>query len=125
MKKIITLLFLIPLFQNSALASPPLTELNNTNFDQNIANSPLAIVDFNSKHCGASNRYREVLLDFAAINPSIDIYSVDVDLERTLTRDFNVQVYPTTYVFRYGRQIFGFSGVGSVSYLANKINSHP
>jgi len=120
---LLTSLFL-SFLSTSSFAVQPLTELNHSNFDQVIAHSPLAIVDFNAKWCSASSRYRNVLLDFYQDNPSVDIYSVDVDAEPNLTADFNVRVYPTTYVFRYGKQIFGFSGVGTENYLVNKINSH-
>ena len=124
MKNLILTLFLLPIISTSAFATPPLTEIHNNNFNQVIANSPLAVVNFYAKWCGNSSRFRDVLLDFYHDNPTVDIYSVDVDAEPALAADFNVTAYPTTYVFRYGRQIFGFLGVGSESYLVNQINSH-
>src|ERR1035437_4492935 len=124
MKYIILSLLLLPLFNTSSIATTPLTELNNNNFDQVVANSPLAVVNFYAKWCGNSSRFRNVLLNFYRDNPTIDVYSVDVDAEPELSADFNVHAYPTTYVFRNGRQIFGFAGVGSESYLVNQINSH-
>jgi thioredoxin 1 len=124
MKNLTLSLLLLPLFGTTSFATTPLTELTNANFDSVIARSPLAVVDFNAKWCGASARFRNVLLDFAHDNPTVDVYSVDVDAEPELTADFNVSVYPTTYVFRYGKRVYGFSGVGSESFLVNKINSH-
>jgi len=125
MKYLILTFLLLPLLNSPSFATTPLTELNNNNFDSVVAASPLAVVNFYAKWCSNSSRFRDVLLDFYRDNPSIDIYSVDINAEATLAADFNVRVYPTTYVFRYGRRIFGFSGVGTESYLANKINSHP
>ena len=119
-----SLLFLLTFFSSASFATTPLTELHNANFDSVIANSPLAVVDFNAKWCSASARYRNIILDFADANPTVDVYSVDVDAEPDLTADFNVSVYPTTYVFRYGKRVYGFAGVGSESFLAEKINSH-
>ena len=124
MKKIILTLFLLPLLNVSAFATTPLTELSNSNFDQVVTASPLAVVNFYAKWCGNSSRFRDILLDFYRDNPNVDVYSVDIDAEPTLAADFNVRVYPTTYVFRNGRRVFGFSGVGSESYLVNQINSH-
>ncbi len=124
MKKFILLFLAFTSLGHAASATQPLTELTNANFDQAVGNSPLAIVDFNAKWCGASARFRNVLLDFSQDNPTVDVYSVDVDAEPALAAAFNVRVYPTTYVFRYGRQVYGFSGVGTEQFLADKINSH-
>lgn len=121
MKYLLPVLFL---FSGTSFAAEYMKELTDATFNRAVNNSPLAVVTFQSWSCSASAHQRDVLADFHADNPSVDIFLVDSPSEPVLSDDFAVRVYPTTYVFRYGKRIFGFSGVGSESFIVNKINSH-
>ena len=76
-------------------------ELNDNNFDKEIANSKLALVDFYATWCGPCGLQAEVLKNLKSSRSlKFDIIKVNVDEAPELALKYGVESIPTLMVFK-------------------------
>ena len=88
-----------------------MNELNERNFDQEIAAHPLAVVDFYATWCGPCKMLAPILDGVAEETPDVAFFRVDVDQAPDLARRFGVMSIPTLIYFKNGEKTAQTVGV--------------
>ncbi len=70
-----------------------------------LKNDKKVLVDFNAEWCGPCQMLRPLLDELAEENEDIAIYSVDIDAEDELAREYNVISIPCLVAFENGKEI--------------------
>lgn len=69
-----------------------------------LKNDKKVLVDFNAEWCGPCQMLRPLLDELAEENEDIAIYSVDIDAEDELAREYNVISIPCLVAFENGKE---------------------
>jgi thioredoxin 1 len=81
-------------------------ELNEAEFKSKVLESKnLVLLDFNADWCGPCQMLKPVLEVVASEKTDVDFYSVNVDQNDELSRQFNVSSVPCLVVFKNGKEI--------------------
>ena len=81
-------------------------ELNEAEFKSKVLESKnLVLLDFNADWCGPCQMLKPVLEAVANEKTDVDFYSVNVDQNDELSRQFNVSSIPCLVVFKNGKEI--------------------
>jgi thioredoxin 1 len=81
-------------------------ELNEAEFKSKVLESKnLVLLDFNADWCGPCQMLKPVLEVVANEKTDIDFYSVNVDQNDELSRQFNISSIPCLVVFKNGKEI--------------------
>ena len=81
-------------------------ELNEAEFKSKVLESKnLVLLDFNADWCGPCQMLKPVLEAVANEETDVDFYSVNVDQNDELSRQFNVSSIPCLVVFKNGKEI--------------------
>ena len=69
-----------------------------------LKNDKKVLVDFNAEWCGPCQMLRPILDELAEENENIAIYSVDIDAEDELAREYSVISIPCLVAFENGKE---------------------
>jgi len=82
-----------------------IAHLNQSNFDKELKDKEIAIVDFWAVWCGPCQMFGKVLEEFAKENPKVYCAKVNVDEAQDLASKFQVMSIPTIMFFKKGKLI--------------------
>ena len=75
-------------------------ELTDKNFNDNIEQHSLLVIDFWAEWCGPCKSFMKVLEEIAPKHPEFVFGSVNIDVEKTLADEFQIRSIPTLMIFR-------------------------
>lgn len=77
-------------------------EVNKDNFDIEVLNEKLVLVDFSATWCGSCRTLKHVLEE---LKTDFKIVSVDIDEEIDLADEYNIHAIPCLIVFKDGVEV--------------------
>ena len=80
------------------------------------------IIDFNANWCGPCRMLRPILEEVARENPNLKIVSINVDEEKSLTKEYNVFSIPCLVFIKSGKEIKRNAGLVTKEELEVIIN---
>lgn len=103
------------------LAGGALADLREDTFDNFVAGSRVAFVDFWASWCHPCRAMAPVIRSLAREYTDVAFGKVDTEAEKVLVERFTVRSIPTYLLFRNGKVVERFPGVASRDRLARKI----
>ena len=79
-------------------------KLNSQNFQSEVLNKDIALVDFYADWCGPCKMIAPIVEEIAEENPQIPVGKVNVDDSGELAMAYNVISIPTLIVFKNGKE---------------------
>jgi thioredoxin 1 len=98
-------------------------ELNDSNFDTELANNKLMLVDFGSSWCGPCHRQEPICKSFSEKHDNIKVFKVDIDSSPDITARYSIRSLPTLIFFKDGKTINTLVGLTQLSRLEEVLNS--
>jgi thioredoxin 1 len=90
------------------------------NFDSIINDTKPVIVDFHAVWCGPCKVQSPILKELATeLEGRVRVIKIDVDQNKALASQYQIQSVPTLLVFKNGKQVWRQSGVVSKANLYN------
>ncbi len=98
--------------------------LNDSNFNQEIANSKgVALVDFWAEWCGPCKMLAPVIEEIAKeFEGKAKICKLNVDESQKVASEFKIMAIPTIILFKDGKQVDRLVGLQSKQNLVKRIN---
>ena len=87
---------------NNVLNEMPVMELTSQNFNQEIINNDLLLVDFWAEWCGPCKSMHPIFTRMAKKYKSVRFARVNVDNAQDIARKYGVQSIPTFIMFKNG-----------------------
>lgn len=98
---------------------------NTQNFKKDVLDSEkLVIVDFFAEWCGPCQVFAPVVEDLATSDNSLDVVKIDIDADRDLAIQYNIEAVPTLVVFKNGKELDRVTGILDKTGLNNFINQY-
>lgn len=97
------------------------------NFAEIIAGDKLVLVDFFATWCGPCKMMRPILEELARnVGDKVKIVKIDIDQNRDLTAQYNVQSVPTLMIFKDGNMepVWREAGVRPASDLEEVLKTY-
>lgn len=101
-----------------------MVELTEKNFNEEVANAPLMLVDFWASWCGPCRMMAPIVDGLEAKVPGLKVGKVNVDEEDDLAVRFKVQAIPFLAIFKNGKMVDNLIGLQDESELIKVINLH-
>lgn len=80
-------------------------EIKNSDFTD-VLNSKLAVVDFSAVWCGPCQMFAPIMEELSdEMDGEVDFFSADVDENRDLAYQFDIQSIPAIVVFANGEEV--------------------
>ena len=96
------------------MANQKVTELNASNFEQEVLQSNLPVlVDFWASWCGPCRMLAPVIDEIAEENDTVKVCKVNVDEQEELASQFGIMSIPTLLIFKNGALVNQAVGVQS------------
>jgi thioredoxin 1 len=92
-------------------------ELTDKNFNDNIEQHSLLVIDFWAEWCGPCKSFMKVLEEIAPKHPEFVFGSVNIDVEKTLADEFQIRSIPAVMIMRDKVVLFAESGALSASVM--------
>lgn len=94
-------------------------------FNDLIASKALVLVDFTASWCGPCQVLAPILHDLKeSMGDNLAILKIDVDKNKQLASNYQVQGVPTLVLFKAGKQVWRQSGVIPLDQLKQIITPH-
>ena len=77
-------------------------KINEANFNEQILEKDVALVDFYADWCGPCKMVAPVVEEIAKENPHITVGKINVDAEPELAQEFGIASIPTLVVIKNG-----------------------
>ena len=110
---------------NNILNETPVMELTSQNFNQEIANNDLLLVDFWAEWCGPCKALGPILENIALeFEGKVAVKKINIDENPESPANFGIRSIPTIIMFKNGTVADTKIGLSSEVDLKNWINSH-
>jgi len=97
------------------------TELNKSNFEAEVANSDMAVIDFWAEWCGPCKSFAPTFEAVSELFPNVLFGKVNSEIEQDLAVHFNIRSIPTLIIIRENVMLFSEAGALSKEDLTNVI----
>ena len=95
------------------------------NFNNDVINSnKLVLVDFFATWCGPCQMLAPVLEELANADDSFDVVKIDIDSDRDLAIQYDIEAVPTLIIFKNGKELDRTMGFLDKNDLINFINKN-
>lgn len=95
------------------------------NFGALIRDNKLVLVDFFATWCGPCKMQAPILEEVKnAVGDKANVVKVDIDKNRNLATQYNVQSIPTLILFRNGEPVWRTVGLQQRETLVSKLNEY-
>lgn len=95
-------------------------ELTTFDFQDTIESHETVLVDFWATWCGPCKRYKPTFEEFAQ-NTSAKCFTVNIETEEDLAKEFNIMSIPCTILFKDGKESARKLGILSKSDLESLV----
>lgn len=99
-------------------------EVNSSNFQKEVLEKNLVVVDFWASWCEPCKSYTPTIEEVEKEMPTISFVSVKVDDNRDLARTYRIMSVPTVLIFKGGARVGFVSGVNSKEQLKEAIKKY-
>lgn len=89
-----------------------------------LKSSKLTLVDFFASWCGPCKMLAPILEEIAKENNTFDIVKIDIDEERDLALDYEIEFVPTIIVLKNGHELDRIQGVADKKVILEKIEEY-
>lgn len=89
-----------------------------------LESEKVTLVDFFAQWCGPCKMLSPVLEEIAKETDKFDIVKIDIDQNRDLAIDSEVEVVPTMVLFKNGKPVERVEGLISKSQILELVNKH-
>lgn len=95
------------------------------NYSEAIKSSPAVLVEFYASWCPHCQRMMPIVAQIKELlTGSVDVYQYDIDKNRELADEQNVQSIPTFIVYKNGQEMWRQSGEMSADVLLAKVRQY-
>lgn len=102
-------------------------EITSSELRDKINKGEKIIVDFHAKWCGPCKvmkpKFEQVSEEYRTNNHKVQLYTMDVDLNRDIAVELGIRAVPTIKLFSEGREVKSHSGVLMESQIKELANS--
>ena len=108
---------------NNIVNEMPVIELTSQNFNQEIRNNNLLLVDFWAEWCGPCKSMHPIFESLEKQYPNVKFARVNVDQNQNISRKFAVQSIPTFIMFKSGQiidKMMGAVGAPGIHMICKK-----
>ncbi len=112
---------------NNILNETPVMELTSQNFNQEIANNDLLLVDFWAEWCGPCKSMHPIFTRMAKKYKQVRFARVNVDNAQDIAMKYGVQSIPTFIMFKNGEianQMVGAVGEPGIHMICKKFTEN-
>ena len=112
---------------NNILNETPVIELSSQNFNQEIANNDLLLVDFWAEWCGPCKSMHPIFTRMAKKYKQVRFARVNVDNAQDIAMRYGVQSIPTFIMFKNGEivnQMVGAVGEPGIHMICKKFTEN-
>tara|TARA_B100000427_G_scaffold319629_1_gene318107 strand:- start:345 stop:755 length:411 start_codon:yes stop_codon:yes gene_type:complete len=112
---------------NNILNETPVMELTSQNFNQEISNNDLLLVDFWAEWCGPCKSMHPIFTRMAKKYKQVRFARVNVDNAQDIAMKYNVQSIPTFIMFKNGEianQMVGAVGEPGIHMICKKFTEN-
>ena len=112
---------------NNILNESPVMELTSQNFNQEISNNDLLLVDFWAEWCGPCKSMHPIFTRMAKKYKQVRFARVNVDNAQDIAMKYNVQSIPTFIMFKNGEianQMVGAVGEPGIHMICKKFTEN-
>jgi len=99
-----------------------IVELTEKNFDEALEKHNLLVIDFWAEWCGPCKSFTKVLEEIAPKFPEFVFGSVNIDVEKELAEEFDVQSIPALMIIRNKVVVFAESGALPASVMTQLLD---
>jgi len=92
-------------------------QLNDKNFETELAKENLILIDFWAEWCGPCVMMTSIIENFAAESKNIRVAKVNADLNKKIIEKYNIKGLPQFVLFENGEEIKRFAGAMTKSDL--------
>lgn len=98
--------------------------LDSNRFDTEIVNSDgLVLVDFFATWCGPCQMMAPILEEISEECDYVEIYKIDIDENKELCEQYEIDSVPTMIIFQQGEELERFVGTVGKSRIMNALRS--
>ena len=105
------------------MASDAVKEFTDDNFETEVLQSGVVLVDFWAPWCGPCRQIAPMIDELASENPNIKIGKINIDDNPTIPQRFGITSIPTLLIFKAGEVTESFVGVRPKSALQEALDS--
>ena len=96
--------------------------IDEQDFNDNILKSSrLTLVDFFANWCNPCKNLAPILEEISKENDDFDIVKVDIDKQRDLALDYEIEFIPTIILFQNGKELDRIQGVADKQVILEKV----
>jgi len=101
------------------------TIINREEFENNVLKSEkLVLVDFFATWCGPCQMLAPILEELSKENNEFEVVKIDIDQERELAIENEIEFVPTVVIYKNGKEIDRMTGVMDKTEILEKIEQY-